>query len=201
MRKGTPTPKPTESTFRKEIDIFMIYNPRSGSREAEAYTELPSSIYDFTMEDRIEVHLKITNLLIDEEVIALKENVQGTLVKKLCKNPNDDKSVIILLCGGDGSFMNIVQEFKAFGIDVNLLLFWVFPFGTANDIARNFGWGTTPSTKMLENLYSTCKEILTAKEEGFDVWEIDTQVNPITGDIQKADGAHLASMEDVMKGK
>lgn len=48
--------------------------------------------------------------------------------------------------------MNIAQEFKDYGIDINYLQFVVFPFGTANDISRNFGWGTTPSIKMLENL-------------------------------------------------
>lgn len=181
-------------------EIFMLYNPLSGSREAEAYTNLGSTFYEFKMSDNTQVNLRIFNLLIKEELEQMKEDVQNTTIQKLTVNPNDDKSVIILLCGGDGTFMNIVDDFKQVGIDINLLLFVVFPFGTANDISRNFGWGTTPSNKMLENLYLVCDEIIHAKETGFDVWEISVAINQDTGDIQKPDGANLKTIEEVEQG-
>lgn len=48
--------------------------------------------------------------------------------------------------------MNIIQDFNQYGIDINLLVFAVFPFGTANDISSNLGWDATPSNKMLYDL-------------------------------------------------
>lgn len=47
---------------------------------------------------------------------------------------------------------------------------------------------------MLNNLYDVCKEILRAKEQLFDVWEVEVITNSETGDIQKAKGEDLMSL-------
>ena len=63
------------------------------------------------------------------------------------------KKVIVVLCGGDGSFMGILEELKDYGIDIENIIFTQFPFGTANDVSSAFGWGRVPSKKMLNNLF------------------------------------------------
>jgi diacylglycerol kinase family enzyme len=93
------------------------------------------------------------------------------------------KKVIIVICGGDGSFMNLVQEFKEDGIDIDKLIFTQFPFGTANDVPNAFGWGRTPPKQMLTNLFRVCKELIEAKEIEFDIWEINITVKDKIGDI------------------
>ncbi len=97
--------------------------------------------------------------------------------------------------------MNMAQELRNNGIDINLLKFAVFPFGTANDIARCFGWGSTPSNTMLENLHTVCKEILRSKEQAFDVWEVEVITNSESGDIQKANGEDLVSVGETSMKK
>ena len=103
-----------------------------------------------------------------------------------------DRNVIVVICGGDGSFMSIIYEFKKYNIDVDKIVFWAFPFGTANDIWRNFNWGTKPSEKMLNDLPLVCNELtLHAKDKYFDVWEVTVQLRDDDGYIENAEGSKL----------
>jgi diacylglycerol kinase family enzyme len=188
MRKSAKTQERS-----KNIDIFMFVNPISGSREGVVYVELPTNHYDFAMNDSTIVHLEIINLLEKDTVDNAKEEISQSLNDKLRINPHDHSSVIILLAAGDGTFMTMAQELKNHGININMLSFVVFPFGTANDIARSFGWGETPSNKMMENLFLACQEILNAEEDYFDVWEIEVETDETCGDIQRPDGRDLQS--------
>jgi diacylglycerol kinase (ATP) len=61
--------------------------------------------------------------------------------------------VIVVICGGDGTFMNIVQEFREENIDVDKITWTQLPFGTANDVANAFGWGRKPNKSMINNLF------------------------------------------------
>lgn len=152
------------------------------------------------MDSGVQVKLTITNLLEEEAVETTKNEISQVMAERAEENPKDINNVIILLCGGDGTFMNMAQELNNYGIEVDSLKFVVFPFGTANDIARSFGWGSTPSNTMLQHLFVVCDKILKAKEETFDVWEIEIITNAEYGDIQKADGRGLASIgETTMK--
>jgi diacylglycerol kinase family enzyme len=96
--------------------------------------------------------------------------------------------VIVVICGGDGTFMNIVQEFKQEDIDVDKITWTQFPFGTANDVANAFGWGRRPTKSMINNLFQVCTDLIEAKEEHFDVWQIDFLVRDGDGDIIVPDG-------------
>jgi diacylglycerol kinase family enzyme len=153
------------------------------------------------MTDSTMVHLKIINLLEKDTVENGKDEISQSLDDKLQIDPYDHSSVIILLAGGDGTFMNIAQEFKNHGININMLSFVVFPFGTTNDIARSFGWGETPSNKMTENLFLACQEILNAQEDYFDVWEIEVVTDEDIGDIQIPDGRELESTGETQMNK
>lgn len=91
-------------------DIFMFVNPLSGSREGEAYTDLPTDLYEFTMDDGTQTRLTITNLLEKEAVKTTIKDIEKTVQTKLEDSEKQLSSVIILLCGGDGTFMNMAQE-------------------------------------------------------------------------------------------
>mmetsp|Transcript_7844 Transcript_7844/g.8978 ORF Transcript_7844/g.8978 Transcript_7844/m.8978 type:complete len:102 (-) Transcript_7844:1131-1436(-) len=77
--------------------IFMFVNPLSGSREGEAYSELPSMVYDYTLDNNVNVTLSITNLLERESVEATKQDIADALEGKIETDPRDINSVIILL--------------------------------------------------------------------------------------------------------
>ena len=47
--------------------------------------------------------------------------------------------------GGDGTLGTIINEFNDYGIikeNMSKILFSLLPFGTGNDTARVFGWGS-----------------------------------------------------------
>ena len=56
---STSVVKIREAFFDSNIDIYLLANPYSGSREARAYTNLQSENYRFTLEEDNEVFLRI----------------------------------------------------------------------------------------------------------------------------------------------
>ena len=44
-------------------------------------------------------------------------------------------------CGGDGSLTRILEQFKYYEIDIDMMQYCILPFGTSNDLANACGWG------------------------------------------------------------
>jgi len=63
------------------------------------------------------------------------------------------EKIVVVIVGGDGSFMNLLKEIEDNGVILNSIIFTQFPFGTANDLSRTFNWGATPSRKMKNDLF------------------------------------------------
>ena len=59
--------------------------------------------------------------------------------------------VYIIICGGDGTILWVVEEMVFAGIDVDKVVFGVIPLGTGNDFSRSLGWGTNPITFNKDN--------------------------------------------------
>lgn len=91
--------------------------------------------------------------------------------------------------------MNILKEMEDFDIDLKSIIFTKFPFGTANDLSRTFKWGPKPSRKMKNDLLYLCNELHSAKETGFDIWEINILTDSEKGDVEYVDGKDLISFE------
>lgn len=63
-------------------------------------------------------------------------------IKKLIDNQEPNLRVII--SGGDGTILWVVNELQISGIDPNDLVFGINPIGTGNDFSRSVGWGFDP---------------------------------------------------------
>lgn len=50
----------------------------------------------------------------------------------------------MIICGGDGTVLWVIQEIANKGIKFNNIIFGVIPIGTGNDFARSLGWGSKP---------------------------------------------------------
>lgn len=109
------------------------------------------------------------------------------------ESEGDLKKIIVVIVGGDGSFMNILKDMEEYGVAIESIIFTQFPFGTANDLSRAFKWGATPSRKMKTNLGYLCDELNSARETGFDIWEISIHTDEHTGDIETVDGKEMFS--------
>lgn len=61
---------------------------------------------------------------------------------------NDKKmKTAAVVCGGDGTIMWVVSEFKKYDIDPVYTPIAVIPLGTGNDFSRSLGWGGSPFLK------------------------------------------------------
>ena len=87
---------------------------------------------------------------------------------------NAGKAVNVIICGGDGTILWVIEEIIFFGINVNLLNFGVIPIGTGNDFSRSIGWGGNPISfgkDDIKQLKKIVKKWLQAEISEFDLWE------------------------------
>ena len=80
-------------------------------------------------------------------------------------DPDLEERVILVNSGGDGSLMRTIKDFHEDGIDINELFYVTFPFGTANDLPRAFGWGKVPPRPMLRDMNWVMEQLLDAEED------------------------------------
>ena len=90
-----------------------------------------------------------------------------------------DKPVIVVVCGGDGTFMWIVTEMSNFSIDHLKVPIAIIPSGTGNDLAQVFGWGKKASDLISHNYDKLKKFIsycLSAQLQHLDLWTVEAEV-------------------------
>jgi len=90
----------------------------------------------------------------------------------LLTNHNAEERIVYANAGGDGSLMWTIKSFHEQGIDADEIAYATLPFGTANDLPWNFGWGKAPSWWLLNDMHYVIEEIMDAEEVLFNVWEI-----------------------------
>jgi diacylglycerol kinase family enzyme len=49
------------------------------------------------------------------------------------------KSIIAIICGGDGTFNWVINELTKWKIDISKMVFAMLPIGTGNDFCRSLG--------------------------------------------------------------
>ncbi len=81
--------------------------------------------------------------------------------------------------GGDGTLIYLVDEMLEKGIDVLKINFCVLPFGTGNDLAQVTGWGSDASEMAHGNPISTLRSLLNelkyATISSVNVWTIEVK--------------------------
>ncbi|CAI2368462.1 unnamed protein product [Moneuplotes crassus] len=177
-----------------QIQIYLLVNPRSGSREGRSYTILEKDCYQYELDNGDTCELNIINILLKDSMEDFKKSVlEKSRLLNFEDEPQTLKKIITVIAGGDGSFMNILKEMEDYGVILDNVIFTQFPFGTANDLARAFSWGATPSQRMKTDLRYLCNLLNSAKETGFDIWEINIHADEVNGDVESVDGNELIS--------
>ena len=59
----------------------------------------------------------------------------------LAKTVEEERKVILVICGGDGTVMWVVTELQTFNIDHSKVPIAMLPLGTGNDFSQILGWG------------------------------------------------------------
>jgi hypothetical protein len=92
---------------------------------------------------------------------------------------DENKELIFVVAGGDGSLIGTLMKAKAAGVDIENLKSCVLPYGTGNDFCRVTNWGVRPNTPM----YATIKSIVTeicenTTVKNINVWHINIKFKP-----------------------
>ncbi len=60
---------------------------------------------------------------------------------RLSKSLNKRRQCRVIVCGGDGTVLWVVEELVRYGIDTLEVPIGIIPIGTGNDFSRAMGWG------------------------------------------------------------
>ena len=79
-------------------------------------------------------------------IYNLKDNANRlrgfmTLKYEQLKLESSNSKFRVIVCGGDGSVMWVVEEMIHYKIDIEKCPIGILPFGTGNDFSRSLGWG------------------------------------------------------------
>ena len=187
--------------------LIIFINPRSGSQQgkllfeyAEQYIE--KSIPNYKLLSFPVNKIKNTN----KEINKIKNKIEQSFhFSKFEKNRNFstilfniiDKSdyekgiffiknyfqdfpkntLKILVAGGDGTVLSVVEELNKKNIPLKKCIFGAMPFGTGNDLSNALGFGNKCHLHGIKNLQRVLYTYLTATKTKIDIWELDVIVD------------------------
>ena len=86
---------------------------------------------------------------------------------EIAENDNQTRRIIVIM-GGDGSFGTTIKFLRTskevdVGLNKGKLCFVTLPFGTGNDGAQAFGWGSSPAGELwMHDLESLMRDLVKA---------------------------------------
>lgn len=128
------------------VPIFFFINPTSGSREGETVMSLAEKM---TKDQKLLYHLikcpirkkesidcVIANILNQDQMSAAIQLLQTLL------SPNSPNEIKILIGGGDGTVLILIEDLQAKNINLTNCIFGHVPLGTGNDLSNALGFGS-----------------------------------------------------------
>jgi diacylglycerol kinase (ATP) len=154
--------------------VFIFANPASGSCKAAKYTDIQASFMQLYSPSVVyEVHIY------DLQTRHIKETGFTQLATQLAESPED---VRVVVCGGDGTFVWVVEECLRYTLDISRLLLCLMPFGTGNDLACSMGWSRSPPKPIigqhLKGLKRSLEAWRAATPTHFDLWTVTVTTKP-----------------------
>ena len=117
------------------------------------------------------------NLLDKEEF-----NKGKKFIKKYLSDFPDFK-IKILIAGGDGSVLGIVEELKKEEVPLERCLFGAMPFGTGNDLSNSLGFGNECKIGDINSFQRVLYTYIIATPAKIDIWELKVVMDQNTGTI------------------
>ena len=125
----------------------------------------------------IEFSTIIFNIIDKDEMTKGKK-----FIKKYLSDLPDNK-IKILIAGGDGTVLGIVEELNKEGIPLNRCIFGAMPFGTGNDLSHSLGFGNECKVGGIRSFHRVLYTYLIGIPSKIDVWELYVKVNINNGII------------------
>ena len=181
--------------------LIVFCNPISGNQEGKKILETMNKyiskdkykIMDYQYLQTEKKYEPIKAIYFD--LIDKEDNEKGQKllkhVSERCKI-NKEKGleekfwkVKILIGGGDGTILSMVDSFVKHGIDIKFCTFGHIPLGTGNDLANSLGFEDhiNLSKGNIDDLYLILEKYYQAQFGNVDVWKIDLQLDPNEGQV------------------
>ena len=180
--------KKLTSQIKKVRRIYMLCNPKSGTKYAESFLSgypkvnkrqlnVPlKNLTDQRVTSDMQVPLYCTLFLYNVCKVDERMECRGQIEKDLLEKPDSDKIVGIM--GGDGSMgttLKFLREVKTIedGLVKKDVGICILPFGTGNDTAQVFGWGNQPQDEFwFDDIGELINDIVTAKNDSLSLWQV-----------------------------
>lgn len=157
---------------------MLFVNTVSGSKVGTDYLTLASEEVTFKNKKGPTIHIFIFDLF---DVVSRKKGLE---VVKEHENAFDTR---IIICGGDGTVLWVIQEVIDAGISISRVAFGIIPIGTGNDFSRSLGWGSSSvsfSAKNIIGLKEIVQEWVHAEIRKYDIWDFEMELYD-DGDIMR----------------
>ena len=89
----------------------------------------------------------------------------------------------ILIAGGDGTVLGVVEDLNKEGIPLNRCTFGAMPFGTGNDLSHSLGFGNECKVGGIRSFHRVLYTYLIGVPSKIDVWELYVKVSLDNGII------------------
>ena len=103
------------------------------------------------------------------------------ITKYLSDFPNN--KIKILIAGGDGTVLGIVEELNRQGVPLDRCTFGAMPFGTGNDLSHSLGFGNECKVGGIRNFHRVLYTYLIGTPTKIDIWELSVSVDQQNGNI------------------
>ena len=177
--------------------LILFINPISGSQQGSIVLSLTEQyknkeITDFDIiffplvENQTENFLFSSSQSFDEKVSFASITFNILEENSLQKGYNFIKEYLdyfknnnlkILLGGGDGTVLRIVEDLFKNNINLHKCIFGNIPMGTGNDLSNSMGFGSTVTLNyQIKQLQRVLYTYLIATEIKIDIWELEVKV-------------------------
>lgn len=157
-----------------ESVIFFFINPNAGVKDGRNLINMGVKKVEFT--DNLHCTAYIYDIL-DE--INCNNGIE-TLRSEL----NRISLIRVIIGGGDGSILPMIEKLHKSEIDLNRCIFGVLPLGRSNDLSRSLGWGDSMQiTSDMAKFKLIVLDLAEATSIFVDVWEIKLSCDDLEGAI------------------
>ena len=116
-------------------------------------------------------------------IINKDEMTKGKKFIKKYLSDFPDFKIKIVIAGGDGTVLGIVEELNREKVDLNRCIFGAMPFGTGNDLSNALGFGTECQVGDINNFQRVLYTYIIGVESKIDIWELSIKMDQLNGAI------------------
>jgi diacylglycerol kinase (ATP) len=175
-----------------KIISFPILGEKLRSRKSKELESMNSSNESVekgdSQDSTFNLHLAKFDALVEFSTIIFNiiDKDDMTRGKKFIKkylSDFPDYKIKILIAGGDGTVLGIVEDLNKEGIELNRCIFGAMPFGTGNDLSHSLGFGNECKVGGIRSFHRVLYTYLIGTPTKIDIWELSVMVNQNIGTI------------------